>query len=56
MNFEIVQSLEEEIWHQFLNENPKANIFHTPEFFQVFGRVKGYKPHLWAAVNSGGQV
>lgn len=56
MKFEIVQSLEEERWQQFLNETPAANIFHTPEFFQIFNQVKGHKPHLWAAVDGSGQV
>ncbi len=53
MKFEIVQSLEEENWRQFLNENPMANVFHSPEFFQFLGQAKGYTPRLWAAISDG---
>lgn len=56
MEFEIVQSLEREVWQQFLNENPKANVFQSPEFTELFHRVKGHTPHLWAAVNNKGTV
>ena len=56
MKFQIVQSLDEDTWRQFLNETPTASIFHTPEFFQLFDRVKGHKSHLWAAVNEQGNA
>lgn len=47
----IVQSLHEEVWRQFLNEQPGANIFHTPEIFQVFAQAKNHRPTLWATVD-----
>ncbi|MDY6867154.1 MAG: GNAT family N-acetyltransferase [Chloroflexota bacterium] len=56
MKFEIVQSLDEALWQQFLLENPKANIFQSPEFSEIFRRVKGHTPHLWAALNNDGAV
>jgi serine/alanine adding enzyme len=55
MSFEIVRSLSEGEWRHFVNENPAGNIFHTPEMFQVFSRVKGHHPEVWAAVE-GDQV
>lgn len=56
MKFEIVRTLEDGAWRQFLQENPNANIFHSPEFFELFSRVKGHNPQLWAAVDGNGQV
>jgi hypothetical protein len=51
---DIVNSLDENVWHNFVNEHPQSNIFHTPETFQVFKRAEGYYPELWAAVNRDG--
>jgi len=56
MKFQIVQSLDEDTWRQFLDETPTATIFHTPEAFQLFDQVKGHKSRLWAAVNDQGNV
>jgi len=52
MKFEIVQSLKETSWRCFLEQQADANIFHSPEFFEVFSRVKGHEPQLWAAVKN----
>lgn len=53
---DIVQQLDESLWREFLDEHPQAQIFHTPEMFQVFARVKGHRPLLWAAVECGSRV
>jgi len=53
MSITIVHTLPEEEWRRFVDEHPHGNIFHTPEMFQVFSRAKGYRPTLWAAVDSG---
>lgn len=50
---EVVQDLDQEHWRDFVNDHPLGNVFHTPEMFQVFARAKGYRPTLWAAVDSG---
>ncbi len=50
MYIAIVRSLPEDQWGKFVENHPKGNIFHTPEMFQVFSRVKGYLPELWAAI------
>lgn len=55
-NLQIVNSLDEKVWHDFVDWHPHGNIFHTPEMFQVFGRAKGYRPILWAAVDKHGQI
>jgi hypothetical protein len=47
---EIVRSLDEKTWRDFVDSQPTSNIFHTPEMFQVFERTKGYQPTLWAVV------
>src|SRR5919198_5730006 len=49
---QIVQYLDENLWKDFVNNNPQGNIFHTPEMFHVFARSNGYHPTLWAVVNS----
>jgi len=56
MTFEIVKSLDQQVWREFITEQPGASIFHSPEMFQVFNQVKGHKPHLWAAIDSQGRV
>ncbi len=56
MTVAIVKSLEEKAWRQFLDENSAANIFHSPEVFALFSRVRGHRPHMWAAVNDDGRV
>ena len=48
---QIVNSVEEEIWRDFLKANPQSNIFHTPEMFEVFNQAQGYKPDSWFILN-----
>lgn len=48
---EIVRQLDEHLWREFVDDHPQGNVFHTPEMFQVFARVKGHQPSLWAAVD-----
>jgi serine/alanine adding enzyme len=53
----VVRRLDKGQWRDFVDRNPKGNIFHTPEMFQVFARAKGHQPTLWAVTDSGsGQV
>jgi len=52
----VVRQLEESLWREFVRTNPRANIFHTPEMFQVFARAKGCRPTLWATVDGVGRV
>lgn len=47
----VVKSLDEAIWHRFVDEHPQGNIFHTPEMFQVFARAKNHRPTLWAVTD-----
>jgi hypothetical protein len=48
---QIVRDLDENLWREFVDHHPQANIFHTPEIFKVFTRTKGYKPALWAVMD-----
>jgi serine/alanine adding enzyme len=52
MTPEIVNSLDEKTWREFVSQHPQANIFHTPEMFQVFAKAKGHQPTVWAALNA----
>lgn len=54
-NFRIVSTLPEADWRGFVERHPSGNIFHTPEMFEVFSRVKGHRPQLWAALDSHGE-
>lgn len=46
----IVRNLDEDVWRRFVDDHPDGNVFHTPEMFRVFSRVKGHQPQLWAVV------
>jgi CelD/BcsL family acetyltransferase involved in cellulose biosynthesis len=46
---EIVQQLDESVWREFVGSHPQAQIFHTPEMFEVFACADGHQPVLWAA-------
>lgn len=53
---EVVRRLEERQWREFVDNHPDSQVFHTPEMYRVFARVKGHTPGLWAAVDRDGQV
>jgi serine/alanine adding enzyme len=50
MTIRIVRDLEVQTWRDFLSSHPQANVFHTPEMFEVFTRARGHAPALWAAI------
>ncbi|HSL45264.1 MAG TPA: GNAT family N-acetyltransferase [Anaerolineales bacterium] len=52
----IVHHLDEMIWREFVMNNPRGNIFHSPEMYQVFARSKGFSPALWAVLDDDGAV
>jgi len=56
MGVAVVNQLPEEAWRQFVAKHPLSNIYHTPEMFQVFARVPGHQPTVWAAVGDGDRV
>lgn len=56
MKSKIVNSIDEQIWRSFVEEQSNANIFHTPEIFSVFQRVMGYQPQVYAALNQDGNI
>jgi hypothetical protein len=47
----IVRHLDENLWRDFVDGNPRGNVFHTPEMFQVLARAKGHQPAVWAAID-----
>ncbi|MFC1569131.1 lipid II:glycine glycyltransferase FemX [bacterium] len=50
--YQISDSFDETSWRRFLKNNPRSNIFHTPEMFEVFNRTKGYTPQRMAVLDS----
>jgi hypothetical protein len=53
---QVVRKLDESKWLEFVEHHPQANIFHSPEMFQVFEKTKDFSPELWAVVGSHGEV
>lgn len=53
MSITVANTLPEEEWRRFVEEHPGANVFHTPEMFEVFDRAKGHRAELWAATQDG---
>lgn len=51
----VVQELSENLWKDFVDQNPLGSIFHTPEMFRVFAQTKGHQSSLWATVDNNGQ-
>ena len=51
MSIRVVRSLDESSWRRFVEGNPRSNVFHTPEMFQVFSKAEGHRPELWAAAD-----
>lgn len=47
----VERRLEVGVWRDFVARHPQGNVFHTPEMFEAFSRVPGYRPSLWAAVD-----
>ena len=56
MKTNIVNTLPEEKWRNYVDNHPDGNMFHTPEMFHVFSQVKGYYPEIWAALDEDQQV
>lgn len=56
MTIEIVKTLPQEKWHNFVQHHPQGNIFHSPEMFDLFARLKNHTPSLWAALDETGEV
>jgi len=52
----IVRHLDHDIWKKFVDESPQGNVFQTPEMYEVFSRVEGHDPTLWAALGDEGQI
>ncbi len=50
----VVTTLPEGVWRERLDAWEEATIFHTPEMQEVFARVPGHTPLLWAAVDDRG--
>ncbi|MBW2642897.1 MAG: GNAT family N-acetyltransferase [Deltaproteobacteria bacterium] len=47
----VVRSIEEAAWRRYVDDHPEGKIFHTPEMFQVFAKVKHFHPTFWAVTN-----
>lgn len=50
---EIVNTLYEEEWSEFVTRKQESNIFHTLEMYQVFSKTQNFYTELWASVNKG---
>lgn len=50
----VAQELNENLWKDFVDQNPRGSIFHTPEMYRVFAQTKGHQSTLWAVVDNSG--
>lgn len=55
-DLKIVNRLDKEYWSAFVYNHPLGNIYQTPEMYEVYSHTCGYKPSVWAAVDSDGQI
>lgn len=55
-SMQTVSALPDARWRRFLAASPDANIFHTPEMFQVFEATDHHRPELWAVQDATGEV
>ena len=53
---QILRCLNETAWREFVLNNPRGNIFHSPEIFHIFSQAKGYSPAVWAVVDDHGEL
>jgi len=52
----VVNQLDKCLWSDFVANHPQANVFHTPEMFEVFSGARGFNPSVWATLDDDGQV
>lgn len=52
----VIRELDESRWKEFVCRNLHANVFHSPEMFQVFTNTQGYAPTIWAIEDQHGKV
>ena len=50
---QIVRKLDMDAWRDFVMQNPRANIFHSPEMYQAFERTRGSGDHHGFAAPAG---
>jgi lipid II:glycine glycyltransferase (peptidoglycan interpeptide bridge formation enzyme) len=52
----VVRRLTPTAWASFVDEQPRATIFHTPEMHRVFAATRGHRPRLFASVGDDGRL
>lgn len=50
MTLDVVTTVPEDAWREFVDRTPGGNVFHTPEMFETFRRAEGHRPRLLVAV------
>lgn len=53
---DIVHNLDEKPWSDFVLQNTQANIFHTPEMFQVFEMARNHQPLIHAVLDENKKI
>ena len=52
----MVDTLDQELWGNFVYEHPKGSIFHTESMVRVFGAAQNHYPLFLAALDKAGEV
>jgi hypothetical protein len=56
MRFQISHFVDEGAWRDFVDREPTATVYHTPDMAEVFSRAAGHQSSLWAACDDRGDV
>ena len=54
-DFRVVTSAETDVWDSYVNQHPKASVFHTRQMVDVYSATHKYQPLAIAAVNQHGR-
>lgn len=56
MTLTLVRTLLPTQWHEYVQQHPQGNIFHSPEMFDFFSQIKNHAPQLWAILSEDGSI
>ena len=54
-DFRVVTSAETDVWDSYVDQHPKASVFHTRQMIDVYSATHKYQPLAIAAVNQHGR-
>jgi CelD/BcsL family acetyltransferase involved in cellulose biosynthesis len=52
----VVNALDRVQWRAFVDEQPSASVFHTPEMHAAFAQARNHEPSVWATLDEAGEI